>query len=105
MTPTPYYDKAQINLNAGDRIRIALSFRKPENISIVSDYGNNIDIRLINDSINYSAVSESTNNNIELIDVVVPADGTYTLQAKLVSSLLVWNTNPELRYWISWRVE
>lgn len=105
VTPTPYYDKAYINLNAGDRIRIALTFRKPENISIVSDYGNNIDIRLINDSLNFSAVSESTNNNVELIDVVVPADGTYTLQTKLVSSLLVWNTNPELRYWICWRVE
>ena len=105
IAPTPYYDEAEIELYEGERIRIALTFRKPENIAITSDYGNDIDIRLIEESLGFSVVSESTNNNVEVIDVEVPADGTYILQMKLKSSLLAWGTNPELRYWMCWRIE
>ena len=47
IAPTPYYDEAEIELYEGERIRIALTFRKPENIAITSDYGNDIDIRLV----------------------------------------------------------
>lgn len=105
VAPTPYYDKEEIELYQGERIRIALSFRKPEDIAINSAYGNNIDIRLVEESLEFCEVSESTTNNVEIIDVVAPEDGTYTLQMRLTDSLLESGTNPELRYWVSWRIE
>ena len=62
-------------------------------------------IRLVEESLGFCEVSESTTNNVEIIDVVAPENGTYTLQMRLTSSLLDYQTNPELRYWISWRIE
>ena len=105
VAPTPYYDVEEIELFQGERIRIALSFVKPENMDINSAYGNNIDIRLVEDSISFCEASESTTNNVEIIDVVAPQNGTYTLQMRLTGSLLDSQSNTNLPYWISWRIE
>ena len=102
--PTQYYDKATLHLYADNRVRIATSFRKAENIPITTYYGNNIDIRLVDTNSDFCVSSESLNNNIELIDTVVPSDGYYKIQMRLTNSILSPGTNDNLRFWMCWNV-
>lgn len=104
-TPSEYQTIATYDLNKSENIRIALTFRKEDNILLDSPYGNNIDIRLVrnNPYSTYCVSSESTTNNVELIDTKVPSTGTYWLQIRFTSSILDSNINKDLHYWVSWR--
>lgn len=106
VTPTAYSTEEELNLNSGQRIRIVLVFSKSENIPLSSAYGNNIDIRLISNDTNstYCVSSESTNNNVEIIDTIIPSTGTYYLQMRLSNSILQSGVYDELRYLITWRI-
>lgn len=104
-TPTEYETIATLNLSKGDNLRAALTFEKEENILLTSEYGNNIDIRLVRGNANssYCVASESTNNNVELIDTKITTTGTYVLQIRLTDSILTTEGNDDLHYWVSWR--
>ena len=86
-------------------MRIALTFEKEEEIDLSAVYGNNIDIRLVRDNpySTYCVASESTNNNVELIDTWITTTGEYCLQIRLTDSILESGANNDLHYWISWR--
>ncbi|MBQ8057107.1 MAG: S8/S53 family peptidase [Ruminococcus sp.] len=103
--PTEYKTVATYNLKKGESIRVALTFEKEENILLYEEYGNNIDIRLVRDNpySTYCVASESTNNNVELIDTKIQTTGNYCLQVRLTSSMLDPSGNSDLHYWISWR--
>lgn len=103
--PTTYRTIKTFSFNRRDNIRITLTFKKEEDIPLSSQYGNNIDIRLISDEANptYYIASESTNNNVELIDTQIPTTGTYLLQIRFTNSILDPNDNNDLHYWVSWR--
>ena len=103
--PTAYRTIKTFNFNRRDNIRIALTFEKEEDILLSSQYGNNIDIRLISDEVNptFYIASESTNNNVELIDTQIPTTGTYLLQIRFTNSILDPIDNNDLHYWVSWR--
>ncbi len=102
--PTEYTTIAELDLSKGDSLRVALTFQKEENIPLTSEYGNNIDIRLVRDNqySTYCVKSESTNNNVELIDTKISSTGKYWLQVRLTSSILDSDNN-DLHYWVSWR--
>ena len=104
--PTEYKTIATFDLAKGDNLRAALTFEKEENILLTQEYGNNIDIRLVrnNPYSTYCVASESTNNNVELIDTKVPSTGIYWLQIRFTESILEPSINNELHYWVSWRV-
>lgn len=104
--PTEYETIATFNLAKGDNLRTVLTFEKEEMINLTQEYGNNIDIRLVrnNPYSTYCIASESTNNNVELIDTKVPTTGTYWLQIRLTDSILDSTSNNDLHYWVSWRL-
>lgn len=104
VAPTQYYDKATLHLYADNRVRIAVSFRKAENIPVSDYYGNNIDIRLVDVNSDFCVSAESLNNNLEIIDAIVPHDGNYKIQMKLTDSILSPGSNDNLRFWMCWNV-
>lgn len=97
----------RIYLQKGQRIRIVLTFEKEEEINLPAAYGNNIDLLLKQDNqySSYTVTSTSTNNNVEIIDTHVPYKGYYRIYTRLTNSILDVNNNPDLHYWISWRIE
>lgn len=106
IAPTEYETIATYRLAKGNNIRVVLTFEKEEDIYLLTEYGNNIDIRLVRDNpySTYCVASESTNNNVELIDTKVPSTGTYLLQIRLTNSILNSSINNDLHYWVSWRI-
>ncbi len=102
---TEYETITDIYIKKGETIRIVLTYNKEEDIPLTSEYGNNLDIRLAQTAgFAIHAVSESTKDNVEIIEFRATSSGTYNLQLRMINSILSESDNSELRYWISWRI-
>lgn len=66
IAPTNYVTISTISLKRKQNFRAVLTFLKNENIALSSEYGNNIDMRLIcsNPTSSFVMGAESTTNNV-----------------------------------------
>lgn len=89
---------------AGQKIRAVLCFGKNNDVGITSSSKmDNLNIELVNSStgaVIYS--SNSTNNNIEIIECTIPSNGTYYFRVRAVA---IQNTTNGVPFSISWRIE
>lgn len=99
-----YSTKYSIILTEGEHVRVVLVFNtKPYNNYSGKD---DMDLRLIlnnNSSVSLIASAESEFNNVELIDIVAPVNGTYSIQTRLAEHIFDQVIDADLRYWIAWR--
>lgn len=94
-----------VYLKKGQTIKIVLSYNKEENIFLTNEYRNNLDLRLAQTAGNVvHAVSESTNNNVEIIEFKATSSGTYNIQVRMRDSMLTANGNADLHYCVTWRI-
>lgn len=102
---TDYETVEDIYIKKGETIRIVLTFEKEEDIALNAEYGNNLDIRLVQTA-GYALhdFSESTKDNVEIIEFKATSSGTYNLQLRFADSILTADGNSNLHYWISWRI-
>lgn len=102
---TEYRTVEDIYLRKGETIRIVLTYHKEEDFIVTEEYGNNLDIRLAQTAgFITHAISESTNNNVEVIEFKATSSGTYNLQVRLAESILDSEKNSDLHYCITWRI-
>lgn len=85
----------------GQHLRIALTFEKMSNniISSFMDY-DDIDLKLVNSTGNVVASSNSSVDNVIIIDYTIPESGYYTFRMNLYR--FVHNANENLNYYYSW---
>ncbi len=104
-TNRDYETIQDVYIRKGQTIRIVLSYLKEEDIDIIEDYGNNLDLRLAQTAgFAVHAVSESTNNNVEIIEFKATSSGTYNIQVRMSESMLSANGNTNLLYCVTWRI-
>lgn len=89
---------------AGDKIRVVMTFNKPEYTSLVSRYRNNVDLFIYDDSSNLLiASSENIYNNVEAVEFIVPSTGRYRIEAELMEHIIP-SSNTYLDVVAVWRV-
>lgn len=104
-TNTDYQTIEDVYIQEGQTIKIVLTYLKEENIDITEEYGNNLDLRLAQTAgYTIHAVSESTNNNVEIIEFEATSSGTYNIQVRMLESILTANGNNDLHYCVTWRI-
>lgn len=80
----------------GDKIRVVMTFNKPENIILNGRYQNNVDIFIYNNSTNeLIASSENIYNNVEAVEFIAPVTDSYRIEAKLTEYIIA-DTNTYL---------
>ena len=95
-TPEKYFTE-------GQHLRIALTFEKMSDniISSIMDY-DDIDLKLVNSAGNVVASSNSSVDNVIIIDYIIPESGYYKFRMNLYR--FVHNANENLNYYYSWNI-
>ena len=84
----------------GQKLRVVLVFGKSDDVSITSSSNmDNIDVNVLNSNGTVVASSTSSRNNVEIIEYTIPADGSYSVQAKAVT---VRNTTNGVPFSVCW---
>ncbi len=107
-TSTPpssqYSSVSTLYLEAGDKIRVAMSYLKNDNVLLYTLYGTDVDIILKQVSSGSTvAYSISSKNNVEIIEYTVSTSGYYTIQRAIVSVHTATNSYCKMAF--SWVIE
>lgn len=105
ITSSPVYTK-NISLDAGETIRIVLTFDKPEDGYIASDgYENDVDIWLCSTETDETvAYSASWSNNVEIIEYTAIEDGDFYIEVDVYGYIAASSTT-YLKVSMVWNIE
>lgn len=93
------------HLNVGDKIRIVMSFDKPEDGAISSaGYVNDIDLRLLNSSGTPVAYSASSYNNVEIIEFTATTEDDYKICVRVFDHIVATSAT-YLKVATAWKIE
>jgi hypothetical protein len=88
--------------NNGQRIRIVMTFMRSDNRTITQiSHMDNIDIRLIAPNGAQVAISNSTRNNVEIIEYTIPSGGAGSYSVRVTPTLTQF---PHVYYSLAWEV-
>ena len=97
-----YVRRFSVTVPANTKIRIALTYDKPENILLTSEYGNNVDLYLCNSSGATVSLSASS-DNVEVLEYTVTQAGTYRIEIHF-ASLIASDTSLFMNVGVAWRL-
>ena len=105
------YSRSQLNVSAGQKIRVVLCYSMPECVSsefvLENAYENNLDMHIVTGGA-IVASSASVRNIVEVIEYTVTQSGQHRVRIDLTNFLQAGDELPDayrfLRYAVSYRV-
>ena len=98
-----YVRRFTVTIPANSKLRVALTYNKPENISLSSRYGNDVDLYLC-DSTKEIVDFSSSYDNVEILEYSVAQSGTYYIEIHfytvIPSDVLLY-----LSVGVAWQIE